>query len=89
MIKSLVHGLIYSYNLYKENATAGEFKHFNREFLWPFVIIMMQKVRGLSEEKDINVARKSVDELYKSGACDMPCNGRAKKYKGRIEEFIK
>ena len=89
MIKSLVHGLIYSYNLYKENATAGEFKHFNREFLWPFVIIMMQKVRGLSEEKDINVARKSVDELYKSGVCDVPANGRAKKYKGRIEEFIK
>ena len=89
MIKSLVHGLIYSYNLYKENATAGEFKHFNREFLWPFVITMMRKVRGLSEEQDINVARKSVDELYKSGACDMPCNGRAKKYKGRIEEFIK
>ena len=50
---------------------------------------MMQKVRGLSEEKDINVARKSVDELYKSGACDVPANGRAKKYKGRIEGFIK
>ena len=88
IIRSLAHGLVYSYDLYKKNATDAEFKHFNREFLWPFVIIMMQKVRGLSEEKDINVARKYVTDVYKSGACDMPCNGRAKKYKGRIEDFL-
>ena len=88
MVKSLAQGLIYSYNLYKEKATAGEFKHFNREFLWPFVITMMRKVRGLSDIKDIDVARKFVTDVYKSGACDVPCNGRAKKYKRRIEEFV-
>ena len=88
MVRSLAHGLIYSYSLYKENATDAEFKHFNREFLWPFIIIMMQKVRGLSDTKDIDVARKYVTDVYKSGACDAPCNGRAKKYKRRIEEFI-
>lgn len=89
MAKSLAHGLVYSYNLYKENATDAEFKHFNREFLWPFIIIMMQKVRSLSDKKDIYAAKKFVADLYKAGVCDAPCSGRTKKYKRRIEEFIK
>ena len=89
MAKSVAYGLKVSYDLYKQNATNAEFKHFNREFLWPFIIIMMQKVRGLSDEKDVLSAKKIVADVYQHGVCDMPCNGRAKKYKRRIEEFIK
>ena len=89
MVRSLAHGLKYSYDLYKENASAAEFKHFNREFLWPFIIIMMRKVRDLSDKNDIDVAKDVVADVYYHGVCDMPCNGRAKKYKCRIEEFLK
>ena len=89
MVKSVAHGLKVSYDLYKENATNAEFKHFNREFLWPFIITMMRKVRDLSDEKDIDAAKDIVADVYYHGVCDNPCNGRAKKYKRRIEDFIK
>ncbi|MBR4891692.1 MAG: glycosyltransferase family 2 protein [Alphaproteobacteria bacterium] len=89
MLQSLSVGLKASFDLYKQNATTAEFKHFNREFLWPFIIIMMQKVRGLTNKKNIDAAKKSVLDVYNHGVCDMPCNGRAKKYKRRIQEFIK
>ena len=89
MVKSLACGLKYSYEKYCANATDCEFKYFNREFLWPFIITMMRKVRGLSDKHDVDVAKRVVADLYACGVCDVPCSGRAKKYRHRIEEFIK
>ena len=40
--------------------------------------------RKLTDEQ-----KDEIKHIYKSGVCDVPSNGRAKKYKRRIEEFIK
>ena len=88
MARSLTVGLKKSFDLYKQNATVAEFKHFNREFLWPFAITMMQKLRELDNDKDRKLAARDVKKLLDDGVFDMPSNGRAKKYKRRIENFI-
>ena len=89
MAKSIACGLGCAYDLWKKNANVAEYRHFNREFLWPFAITMMRKVREISDSADLTVAKQFVADLYSRGVFDAPCNGRAKKYKGRIEEFIK
>lgn len=89
MAESVACGLSYAYELWQKKASVSEYRHFNREFLWPFVIIMVRKVREISDSADLAVAKKIISDLYGRGVFDAPCNRRAKKYKSRIENFIK
>ncbi len=88
MIDSIAAGLMYAYNLYCANATAREMKIYNREFLWPFIIIAAQKLRDLKNAEDIRVARERFTELYARGVMDRPANLRARRYRRRILSFI-
>ena len=89
MARSVSYGLKASYALYKQYATEKEFKHFNREFLWPFTITLMRKVRELDNDKDRKSAAVFVKELYDIGLFNTPVNMQTRKYKRRIEAFIK
>ena len=89
MARSVSYGLKASYALYKQYATEKEFKHFNREFLWPFTITLMRKVRELDNDKDRKSAAVFVKELYDIGVFNTPVNMQTRKYKRRIEGFIK
>ena len=89
MAKSIATGLKVSYDLYYGGATKIDFAHFNYHFLWPFTIIMMRKIRDLDNEKDIQSAKEIVKDLYNHGVFEKICGGRSRKYKRRIQEFIK
>ena len=88
MIESLAVGLKYVYDLYSEKASAIEFEYYKREFLWPFIIIIMRKVRELDNSKDIIAAKKIIRKLYGHGIMDNPPSTRARRYWRRIQNFI-
>ena len=88
MIESIVVGLKYTFDLYSKNATGSEFAHFQREFLWPFIIISMRKVRELDNEKDLITAARDINKLYLHGVMDNPPTRRAHRYHRRIQEFL-
>ncbi len=88
MAKSIAVGLNYTYSLYNSSAAPREYAHFNREFLWPFIIIAVQKVRELDKVSEQREAALALLELRDNGVFDSPPNGRARKYKRRIDEFI-
>lgn len=66
-------------------ATDKWMKSWNREFLWPFIIIFMRSVRNANDKTDI---AKRLIELKKQGIFDKPTTMRARKYKRRIEKII-
>ena len=66
-------------------ATDKWMKVWNREFLWPFIIIFMRSVRNVDDKTEI---AKRLVELKKHGIFDRPMTMRARKYKRRIEEII-
>ena len=88
MIESIVVGLKYTFDLYSKNATGAEFAHFQREFLWSFIIISMRKVRELDNEKDLITAARGINKLYLHGVMDNPPTRRAHRYHRRIQEFL-
>ena len=88
MIESLAVGLEYVYDLYSKQASQIEFEYYKREFLWPFIIIVMRKVRELDNLKDINMAKKIIKKLYTHGVMDNPPNLHARRYLRRIQDFI-
>ncbi len=88
MIESLAVGLEYTHTMYDALATPRELRHFNREFLWPFIIITMRKVRELDTDEDRRAVVGALRALRDSGVFDNPPNGRARKYSRRIDEFI-
>ena len=87
MIESIVVGLKYTFDLYSKNATASEFSHFKREFLWPFIIIAMRKVCELEKADDVNIARRAIGGMN-SKIFENPSTARARKYARRIQEFL-
>ena len=89
MAKSIATGLKAAFDLYRSGAAKIDFAHFNYHFLWPFTIIMMRKIRDFDNEKDINSAKEFVTDLYNYGVFEKTCGGRSRKYKRRIQEFIK
>ena len=89
MAKSIATGLRTTFDLYSKGTTKLQFAHFNYHFLWPFTIIMMRKIRDLDNDVDIQVAKRFVKDLYKRGVFNKVCGVRSRKYKRRIEEFIK
>jgi len=88
MIESIATGLRATYELYSASASPKELKYFKREFLWPFIIIAMRKVRQLDNGPDIDVARRAFAALKCAGIFDDAPSPRAKKYRRRIEKFI-
>lgn len=88
IITSIFYGLNFVHKLYKSNATADEMAYYNRNFLWPFVIIAYRKIRCLTNSKDLKEVRTGLSTLYKKGIFDNPPTMRARKYKRRIEKFI-
>lgn len=89
MIESITTGLEHAYKIYKKEASQKEFKHFVREFLWPFAIIAMRKTRNLENKFDLDVAKKAFTNLYNIGVFDKAYGLRAKKYRRKIKKFIK
>ena len=89
MIESITTGLEHAYKIYKKEASQKEFKHFVREFLWPFTIIAMRKTRNLENKFDLDVAKKAFTNLYNIGVFDKAYGLRAKKYRRKIKKFIK
>ena len=89
MIESIATGLGNVFEKYKTLATQKEFKHFNKEFLWPFTIIAMRKTKDLDNRFDVQVAKRVFANLFNQGICDKPYNLRTRKYRRRIKKFIK
>ena len=89
MARSIATGLKATFDLYSRGANKLDFAHFNYHFLWPFTFIMMQKIRALDNAADKKQAKKFIADLYAHGVFNQTCGGRSKKYKRRIEEFIK
>lgn len=88
MIESVAVGLRSAYDVVNKYATPSEYKRFNKEFLWPFAIILMRKVRDLDNDTDKNVARDALRKLYDTGMFDMTTSRRARRYINRIRRFI-
>ena len=89
MARSIATGLKTTFDLYSRGITKKEFRHLNRHFLWPFTIIMMRKIRDLDNVADKKQAKNFVADLYAHGVFNQTCGCRSRKYKRRIEEFIK
>lgn len=88
MIESIATGVAATYKLYSTLASPAELKYFKREFLWPFIIIAMRKVRQLDNGPDVDVAKRAFSALKNAGVFDDAPSRRAKKYRRRIEKFI-
>lgn len=88
MIESIATGIENVFSLYSAYASDREFKHFNREFLWPFTIIAMRKVKELDNKLDVAVAQRAFENLYKQGVFDKTPTLRARKYRRKIKKFI-
>ena len=88
MADSLMFGLQYTYDLYSEHATVYELSHFQREFLWPFIIIAMHNIRAIKSGKSGMLIDGKMRQLYKNGVFDNPPNRRARRYRGRIQDLI-
>jgi len=65
----------------KSCVTQRWIKIWNREFLWPFIIIFMKNFSGTVREK------KQLKSLYDMGVFDNPQTMRARKYKRKIEKI--
>lgn len=89
MIESIATGLGYVHNLYCANARPSEMKHYVREFLWPFAIIAMRKIKKLDNPLDIAVAARALGNLYDAGVFDNAPNMRARRYRRRIRKFVR
>ena len=88
VVKSLCDGIGIVYDAYSVNATGRELKHYMREFLWPFTFIAMQHARQITDEKDRAIVADNLKKLYSAGVFDNPPNRRARRYLGRIRDFI-
>jgi hypothetical protein len=81
-------GLRAVYELYSRAASPREFETVSREFLWQFYIHVFRATRHL-DANDQNVMRAEMQGMQDAGMFDNPPFARAKKYQGRIREFIK
>ncbi len=87
MIKSIATGLGAVHKMY-ETADEKYRKYYNREFLWPFIIIAARKVRELDNPADIDVARHIFENLDSNGVFANPPNRRGRRYVRRLKNFI-
>ena len=85
---SIIDGLARVYKIYSDYANAREMAHYQREFLWPFIIIAMQHVRQITDSDDCINIRKKLKRLYETGAFSNPPNNRAHRYMRRIQDFL-
>jgi len=88
VIESICVGLKHAYKLYSEIATQSEYKHFNYEFLWPFIITLKRMSNAIKDEKDIARIKQMFMEMRDMGMFQNPPTIRTWKYKSRIEKFI-
>ena len=88
LIKSIYYGLKYVHSLCIKKCDTYELNYYNRNFLWPFIIILMRTAKHLTDPKDIKTVVGYLKELDKKGVFDKPQTFRARKYKHRIEKFI-
>ena len=88
MIMSIFAGIKSVYKLYKSGASVAEMAYYNRNFLWPFIIIACRKFGDLDDDQDKAKVRSELSKLYAQGVFDNPPTRRARKYKRRIENFI-
>ncbi len=88
MAMSLAVGVEFGWRLCRDCATPAEAVHYNREFLWPFIIIMMRKVRELSDDNDVRDVVMDLIKLRDAGVFDNPPNRRSRKYRRRIDGLI-
>lgn len=87
MIKSIATGLDAVHKMY--GAASEKYrKYYNREFLWPFIIIAARKARELDNPADVDVARHIFENLNSNGVFANPSNRRARRYAHRIKNFI-
>ena len=89
MIESITSGIERVYSIYLSNASYKEQKYYKKEFLWPFIIIAMRKVKDLDNRLDLEVAVRAFSNLYNLGVFNDPPNFRSKKYFKRIKKLIK
>jgi len=89
MIESIAVGLQYANDVYRDNANVHQRAYFNREFLWPFTIIMMRKVFFcIDSHRHKETVRRVIARLWSAGVFDNPPTWRARKYRRRIKRFI-
>ncbi len=89
IMQSLVEGIKYSYNLYKNNANEYQMKKWSENFRWFFVYWAFRKLKYLDNNTDIEIARKLLLDLEKNGVLDNPPTKQAKKLRCNICKFIK
>ena len=89
IMQSLVEGIKYSYNLYKDKANEYQMKKWSENFRWFFVYWAFRKLKYLDNNTDIEIARKLLLDLEKNGVLDNPPTKQAKKLRCNICKFIK
>lgn len=89
-VRNWIIGLEKSYDLYSKNATEYEMKSWVREFVWPVIVFQIfRKVKHIDNETDRNEIKEVLSRFQKIGMFDNPPSVMYKKYKQKIEEFIK
>jgi glycosyltransferase involved in cell wall biosynthesis len=88
-IGDIATGMKHVYNIYKKQAPAREMNIWQKEFLWPYVIWCFRDAERLDNEGDLNKARDIFKELSALGIFDNPPNGKARRYRAKISDFIK
>lgn len=89
VFENVARAITRAYDMYAAAADRAQMRTWSREFLWPFVIIMMRAVRGISDPAGLAAARAVVREMQLRGVFDNPASMRARKYLRRIREFVK
>ncbi len=67
------------------NQNTNWIKVWQKEFLWPFIIICMRAASGVA---DTGYVKKTLIKMEKLGVFESPQTMRARKYKRRIEKII-
>lgn len=88
MIEGVIAGLEYVYDLYSKYARPDEISRYWREFFWPFVIIAVRKTVDL-DPQDVAPIQAEFSRLYARGLFNNPPNMRARRYRKKIQQFIK
>ena len=80
-------GIMESFVLYHDQASAREMDIWQREFMWQFIIHSFREIGGLDENDKIPVKKQFI-KMNNLGMLDAPFSKRTLKYQSRIREFI-
>lgn len=87
IMQSLIAGIKDSFVLYRDQANAHQMEKWSENFLWFFINWAFRKIKYLSDESDIDIARKEFKEIVDLGVLDIVPK-QWHKLANNITEFI-